>query len=135
MHEDLNNIDVDKIVLHWVETSDSDYESMLTLFNARRYNWTLFIGHITIEKLLKAVYVKKKEKHAPFTHNLYRLAELSEISLSSEYSDWLDEITSFNLNARYDDYLKEFYQLSTLEYTEKWVKRIEILREWIKKML
>lgn len=135
MHEDLNNIDVDKIVLHWVETSDSDYESMLTLFNARRYNWALFIGHITIEKLLKAVYVKKKEKHAPFTHNLYRLAELSEISLSSEYSDWLDEITSFNLNARYDDYLKEFYQLSTLEYTEKWVKRIEILREWIKKML
>lgn len=135
MHEDLNNIDVDKIVLHWVETSDADYESMLTLFNARRYNWALFIGHITIEKLLKAVYVKKKEKHAPFTHNLYRLAELSEISLSSEYSDWLDEITSFNLNARYDDYLKEFYQLSTLEYTEKWVNRIEILREWIKKML
>jgi HEPN domain-containing protein len=135
MNEKLKNIDVEKIVLHWIDTSDADYESMLTLFKAKRYNWALFIGHITIEKLLKALYVKKKARHAPFTHNLYRLAELSEISLSNEYSDWLDEITSFNLNARYDDYQREFYHLATLEYAKKWITRIEILREWIKKML
>jgi len=28
--------------------------------------------------------------------------------MTDEYSDWLDEITSFNLNARYDDYKREF---------------------------
>lgn len=46
-------------------------------------------------------------KHSPFTHNLYRLAEYLEVTVSDEYSDWLDVITTFNLNARYDDHKKE----------------------------
>jgi HEPN domain-containing protein len=66
----------------------------------------LCFGTHLSEKLLKAVYVNKFEIHAPFTHNLYRLAEQIELELTDEYSDWLDEITSFNLNVRYDDYKK-----------------------------
>jgi HEPN domain-containing protein len=64
---------------------------------------TLFVGHISVEKLIKALYVKLHGKHAPLIHNLYRLAELCEIELADECSDWLDTITSFNINARYDD--------------------------------
>jgi hypothetical protein len=65
-----------------------------------------FWGTFRLKNLLKAVYVSKHKKHAPFLHNLYRLAELSNISLTEEQSDWLDKITSFNMNARYDDYKK-----------------------------
>ncbi len=65
-----SNINVDKIVSHWIETSDNDYQTMINLFNSKSYSWALFLGHITVEKLLKALYVKKFEKHAPFTHNL-----------------------------------------------------------------
>jgi HEPN domain-containing protein len=93
------------------------------------------LGHISVEKLLKALYVNKFEKHAPFTHNLYRLAEQLEIELTDEYADWLDEITSFNLNARYADYKKEFFSLCTPEYTETWIEKIDTLRKWIKEML
>ncbi len=105
------------------------------LFKSKSYNWALFVGHISVEKLLKALYVKLHEKHAPIIHNLYRLAELCEIELTDEYSDWLDTITSFNINARYDDYRKEFYNLCTPEYTELWIGRIKELFKWIKMML
>lgn len=108
---------------------------MLTLFNSKKYSWSLFLGHISIEKLLKALYVKRFAKHAPFTHNLYRLAEQLEIKLSDEYADWLDEITSFNLNARYDDYKREFHSICTPEYTKSWIKKIENIRTWIEEML
>jgi len=57
----------------------------------------LFIGHISLEKLLKALYVKMNNEHAPYSHNLFRLAELCKVKTSSEYTDWLDEITSFNI--------------------------------------
>lgn len=134
MSEIPENINVEKVVSHWIETSNDDFKTMLTLYESKSYGWSLFLGHISTEKLLKALYVKRFEKHAPFTHNLYRLAELLQLDLSDEYSDWLDEITSFNLNARYDDYKKEFYQLCTPEYTHKWIENIKIIREWIKKM-
>lgn len=135
MSDNKSNIDVDKIVKHWIETSDDDFNTMLTLYNSKSYGWSLFLGHISTEKLLKALYVKRFEEHAPFTHNLYRLGELIGLDMSEKFSDWLDEITSFNLNARYDDYKKEFYQLCTPDYTQNWIEKIKIIRTWIKEML
>jgi HEPN domain-containing protein len=129
------NIDIESIVKHWVDTSEDDYLTMLTLYNSNSYSWALFLGHISIEKLLKAYYVRKYNNHAPFIHNLYRLAELNEIELTDEYADWLDKITSFNLNARYDDYKREFYSLCTADFAAEWIRKIEIIRKWIKKML
>jgi len=132
--EDLK-IDVEKIVKHWVDTSEEDFQTMLSLFNSKSFGWSLFLGHISIEKLLKAYYVSKNKKHAPFTHNLYRLAELNELELTDEYADWLDRITSFNLNARYDDYKREFNSLCTIDFTKDWIEKIKTIRLWIKQML
>jgi HEPN domain-containing protein len=108
---------------------------MLNLYESKSFNWALFIGHISIEKLLKAVFVKVNKEHAPYTHNLLRLSELSRIELSDEYSDWLDKITSFNINARYDDYKNEFYKQCTPDFTKDWIGKINKLRTWINQML
>ena len=132
---DNQQLDIDKIVKHWIETSDNDFEAMLTLYQSRIYHWALFMGHISIEKLLKAYFVKKNLEHAPFTHNLYRLAELSGLEISEEYTEWLFKITTFNLNARYDDYKKEFYVMCTVDFTKNWIEKIKILQQWIKQML
>jgi HEPN domain-containing protein len=128
-------IDVDKIVKHWIDTSEEDSQTMLNLFDSKSYGWSLFLGHISIEKLLKAYYVSKNKKHAPFTHNLYRLAELNELELTDHYADWLNKITSFNLNVRYDDYKREFNSLCTFDFTKDWIEKIKPIRSWIKQML
>ncbi|MDR0547495.1 MAG: HEPN domain-containing protein [Dysgonamonadaceae bacterium] len=128
-------INIEQIVNHWIKSSDEDLDTMEILFNSGRYSWTLFMGHISTEKLLKAYYTKKKGGHAPYIHNLYRLAELSELVLTEEYADWFDEITAFNINARYDDYKQEFYSICTLSYATEWFNKIKILRQWIKNQL
>jgi HEPN domain-containing protein len=135
MDEKKVNIEVDKIVNHWIETSEDDFQTMLSLFDSKSYSWSLFLGHISVEKLIKAVYVSKHKKHAPFLHNLFRLAELSNIGMTEEQSDWLDKITSFNMNARYDDYKKEFQMLCTIDFAKEWIEKIKIIRSWIKQML
>ena len=129
------NIKIEKIIEHWIESSEHDFSTMIKLFESKSYAWALFLGHISTEKLLKALYVKRNKTHAPFIHNLYRLAELSELEMNAEQSDWLDFITTFNLNARYDDYKKEFHSLCTKDFTGEWIEKIKIIREWIKKML
>ena len=121
----------DRISDHWLETSRDDLKTMKDLFKTKSFHWALFIGHIAIEKSLKALYVKIHRKHAPAIHNLYRLAELCDLELTDEQSEWLDTITTFNINARYDDYKKEFYNLCTPEYTATWISHIEELHNWI----
>ncbi|GHT33052.1 hypothetical protein FACS189434_06290 [Bacteroidia bacterium] len=133
--DDNSQLNIDKIIKHWTETSDNDFDTMLVLYKARTYNWALFMGHIAIEKLLKAYYVKKNNQHAPFTHNLYRLAELGGLEMSEEQAEWLFKITTFNLNARYDDYKKEFYALCTPNFAKEWIDKIKTLQQWIKQTL
>ena len=128
-------INLDKVINHWINTSNEDFETMIKLYESKSYNWSLFLGHISTEKLLKALYVKRKQKHAPFTHNLYRLAEKINLDMTNEIEDWLDQITVFNLNARYDDYKREFYKLCTENYCKEWIEKIKIIRSWIFKML
>ena len=69
------NSDKENLVKYWIDASDDDFETMLVMSNSKRYSWSLFIGHLMIEKLLKAYYINLKSDHPPFTHNLLRLAE------------------------------------------------------------
>lgn len=125
----------EKIIQYWLEGSEEDFETMIAMYNSKRYSWALFIGHLIIEKLLKAYYIKKKLDYPPYIHNLLRLAELSGINLTEERKVSLLTITAFNINARYDDYKNSFNKKCTVEYTSKWIEEIKELRLWIKELV
>ena len=59
MYPEDKNINAEKIVGYWIETSDDDYKTMVNLFRTKEYHWALFIGHLVLEKLLKAGVVKQ----------------------------------------------------------------------------
>jgi HEPN domain-containing protein len=123
--------DIDSIILYWRSSSDLNYQTMQKLMKTREYSWALFMGHLVIEKLVKALYVKKLQKHPLLSHDLLRLFEKVGLKLPLGYDEWLDKITTFNLNARYDDYKQSFHKLCTVEYTNEWIGKIEILRKWL----
>jgi len=89
------------------------------------------MGHLVVEKLIKALYVKKNHQHPLFKHDLLYLIKKIDIELPPNYDEWLDEITTFNLNARYDDYKQSFYKRCTPEFSKEWFDKIEILRQWL----
>ncbi len=88
-------------------------------------------GSFSNRKLLKALYVKKLQKHPIFSHDLLRLANKIGVELPVGFEKWLDEITTFNLNARYDDYKQSFHKLCTVEFSNKWITNIETIRKWL----
>jgi HEPN domain-containing protein len=131
VHVEKHLENIDSIVKHWKESSDQNYLTMQNLLKSKDFSWALFLGHLLIEKLLKAHYVKKHQIHAIFTHDLLRLARKAELDLTGDVEEWLDEISTFNLNARYDNYKQDFYKLCTQEFTELWILRIENIRTWL----
>jgi HEPN domain-containing protein len=133
MSERIENID--QVIQYWMESAEKDHRTMHTLLNAGDYSWAMFIGHLVLEKLLKAHYVKNLGKHALFTHDLLRLAILAGLKPEGETADLLDEISSFNINARYDNYKQDFYKRCTYDFAQKWADRIDQLRTWLIKEL
>ena len=119
------------IINYWLETSQKDYNTMLNLYESKDYHWCLFIGHLVIEKLLKAIYVKNIAEMVPRTHDLLRLAEKSNLVMSEEQKDMLDLVTTFNINARYPDYKQSFYAKCNYTFTTSMVNKIKELRIWL----
>ena len=128
-------MNIEEIYNHWITMSDKDFATMMNLYNSKDYQLALFVGHIVIEKLIKAMVVKNTKKNAPFTHDLRRLSKLSQIKFKGEHIIWLDTITTFNINARYDSYKQAFYKKCTPDFTSEWISKIKELRKWIKTRL
>jgi len=125
----------DDILQYWIKFSDNDFRAMVHLFEKGDYSWSLFIGHLVIEKLLKAWYVQQVDITPPLIHDLVRLSERAGLTLQEAQKDILDTITTFNLQTRYDDYKMSFHRKCSREYTEKWINEIKGFRKWMKNKL
>lgn len=127
--------DSERIIQHWVSTSNKDYKTMQNLLKSGDFSWALFLGHLVLEKLLKAHYVKRHKKQAILSHDLLRLATKVGLKIDDEVEEWLDSITTFNINARYDSYKQDFYKLCTKDFADIWSDRINKIRLWLMKEL
>jgi len=127
----------EEIVSYWIETSDGDYNTMKHMFDTKDYHWSLFIGHLVIEKLIKAAIAKIVEEYKiPIhKHDLLFLAEKAELELTDEIKKKLAVITTFNIQARYPDYKKAFYEKCTRDFCIEQIKNIEEVRTWLKEQL
>jgi protoporphyrinogen oxidase len=72
---------------------------------------------------------------SPSIHNLLRLAEKAELSLTDDIKKQLVTITAFNINARYDDYKMSFKKKCTTKFTVDWIDKLKELRRWIKTLI
>ena len=126
-----------ELMNYWIESSDDDYKVMKKLYASADYSWCLFIGHLVIEKLVKAIYAKNipDNPYAPKIHNIITLAKQCNLELDEEKTELFGTINTFNIGARYDDYTKEFQNKCTEEYTEKQINNIEEIRTWLKEQL
>ena len=122
---------------YWINSSEEDYNVMKYLYKGKKNSYSLFLGHLVIEKLLKGLYAKNNKEN-PYTmksHNLLALAEKCNLDLTDEQVEKLQIITQFNISARYDDYKESSNKTCTDEYTAMQIKNIEEVRIRLKSLL
>lgn len=123
-------------IKYWLKTSEEDLDSMQSVFSADKFDWALFIGHLSIEKILKALWIKNNESNIPIrTHNLLKIAAEAQLELNEEDKLLLNRFTNFHLEARYPDYKMEFSKKCTKEFAETNIEEIKRLHKCIKEKI
>ncbi|KAA3614003.1 MAG: HEPN domain-containing protein [Calditrichaeota bacterium] len=106
------------------------------MLKSGRYDWCLFVGHLALEKTLKAIFVERNDNNMPpKIHNLVRLADLCSIELDKGQKFLLDKINDFNIQTRYPDYKLNFYKRCTKEYTNEYFNKIKELYGWFNSLI
>jgi len=123
-------------IKYWLDSARHDMETARGMFQTKKYDWSLFIGHLVIEKVLKAFWVRDNSNNfPPRVHNLVKLAEQTRVILSEDQKLFLMDINDFNLEVRYPDYKLKFYKMCNKRFTAKYFKKIEELYLWLKKRI
>ena len=123
----------EKLIAAWFAASEEDLGTAIELLSLKRYSACLFFCHLSLEKILKAVFLKRNDNYPPPIHNLLRLAKLSSLPLSHDEQIWLVEITTFNVEARYDILKEALYKKADETYTKNYIDKTKLLINTFKK--
>jgi len=134
---DNSQLDIDKLVKHWVGLSDYDLETAIAMFQTKRYLYVAFMCHQVIEKIFKAHYSKLKEELPPYTHKLIYLAQHGDFYdlLNEKQIDFVLELEPLNIETRYPEYKDRLARRLTPSYCESLIEQTKILQQWMKERL
>ncbi len=126
----------DKHIQHWQESANESWASAIYLAKGKHYSLSLFALHLTLEKLLKALWLKESVGNTPpYTHDLQKLCDEMELQISADDYDFLSIVNSWNIRGRYPDYTKKLYKKTTDKYLKEQIDKVEILKKWLEEKI
>jgi HEPN domain-containing protein len=125
-------VSIDEQIKYWIDSAEHDLTVAEHLFGCGDYSWSLFLGHLVLEKMFKAIYVRDRREIPPRSHNLLTLAKSTSLSLAQDQEEFLFKVNSFNIEARYPDPKQQFYKLCTREFALENLTKIKEFYQWLK---
>lgn len=129
----MNKLDYVKF---WMLSAEKDWTVAENLFSKGNYPQALFFGHLALEKMLKAHWVRDNmEDYPPRIHNLVRLASQTKLSFTTDDLLFLDKMNDYQMEGRYPDYQFTIYKICTPDFTEEILKEVKRIHTWLSNQL
>jgi HEPN domain-containing protein len=123
---------MDKKSQEWLKQADYDMDTAEFMFNGRRFFYTVFMCHLSVEKAMKGLYQKRLKQTPPKTHNLVHLLNKMGIKPAGTPGRFIIKLNEANVVTRYPEDIDKLQK----DYTEVIVKDILIkgkeILQWIK---
>lgn len=92
---------------NWIDSSDYDFKTAEHMLQTERYIYVIFMCHISIEKLLKALVHETTGKLPPKTHDLIYLLRIADVHIPENFLEFIGKVNSASVVTRYpEDLLK-----------------------------
>ncbi|MCK4760980.1 MAG: HEPN domain-containing protein [Candidatus Aminicenantes bacterium] len=126
----------DKRVKHWLAQGKEDIETADIMFRSKRWKYTIFMCRQSVEKYLKAIFLKNKGEFPPRIHNLFRLAEKIDKTLFPDgYLEFLSELSLYYIQSRYPEDIDKMAEINNKKRAEEILNETKEVIKWLKKTL
>jgi HEPN domain-containing protein len=121
---------------YWLHGASENMKDMRGAIKTNRRSNAMFCGHLSVEKMLKAL-CAVRGKTIYREHKLLKIAKEAGLidSLTASQQEELAIITGFNIGARYDDFKMRFHATCTLQYVAEWSRKITAWHKDLKKII
>ncbi len=117
---------------NWVDSSDYDYKTGEYMLQTGRYIYVIYMCHISIEKILKALIHETSGKLPPKTHDLIYLTKLAEVQLSEDLLNFIGKINNASIATRYPEDLSRLISSYPESVAREYLEKTEEVLKCIK---
>lgn len=116
----------------WYFQSDYDLETAVDMFKSGRTVYCIFMCHLSLEKALKGLLIKRTGEFPSKSHNLIYFVDKLELDLSDSFYEFFFMLNKISVPTRYPDDLRKLFAAYTKERTESIFNQTKEVQLWIK---
>ncbi len=108
-----------------------DLQTAEFMFTSGRYIYVIFMCHLSIEKMLKAITAEVIQKMPPKTHNLIYLIKISGIQVPRELLDFIARINNASIVTRYPEDFTWLLEAYPKKVTKDYLLKTKEVIKWL----
>ncbi len=120
-------------ILNWVKSSNYDIRTAEHMLKTGRYIYVLFMCHLSVEKLLKAIYEATLNKVPPKTHNLINLANSINLKIPEQHLKLIESLNDLSIVTRYPEDIDSLIKAFRRSRVEDYLSRTKEFLKWLKR--
>lgn len=116
----------------WYFQSDYDLETAIDMLKSGRTVYCIFMCHLSLEKALKGLLIKKTGEFPSKSHSLIYFVDKIGLELSDSYYEFLFILNKISVPTRYPDDLRKLFVEYSKERTLSILNQTKEVQLWIK---
>lgn len=115
----------------FIKSAMYDIQTAQDMLDRERHVYVVFMCHLAIEKMLKALVTETTGRVAPKTHNLIYLTKLAGAKLPQHLFDFITKINNASVVTRYPEDFMELIKSYTKEIALEYLKNSKETLSWL----
>lgn len=121
-----------KTTHNWIATSDYDLTTAGHMLQTGRHLYVIYMCHLAVEKILKALVAEMQDELPPKTHNLYHLVKLADVEIDGRFVSLVADLNAASLPIRYPEDLEQVSKQYTKRIAEQYLLQTQECLQWLK---
>ncbi len=117
---------------NFIKSSEYDLNTAQFMLDTGRYIYVIFMCHLSLEKLLKALVSEINQNIPPKSHNLIYLLKLGNIELPREFFDFIAKINNASIVTRYPEDFSRILDAYPKNVAREYLETTKEIHQWLK---
>jgi len=117
---------------NWIDTANYDLKTAEVMLKSRRYIYVIFMCHLSIEKMIKAVISTEVKGLPPKSHSLLYLSQKALLAYPENIQSFIEQLDNVSVVTRYPEDLKRISREFNKKKVEEVFKMTRRTLKWLK---
>jgi HEPN domain-containing protein len=122
---------MNKLAKNFLLSSEYDIETARHLLKTKRYIYVIFMCHLSVEKMLKAILSKIQNEHPPKVHNLLHLADLCKLEIPEKHQTIIKYLNTVSIPTRYPEDVSKMAKQFNQQVATRYFSMTKEFLKWL----